>query len=139
MEVLNAFIGKSSRPSENELSAALGSSAPAWSEFIHWMEAHGASSEEWKMDGTKYGWSLRLRRKDQNIVYLGPCKGCFRVSFVLGARAMEAVREKPFPAAVAQMIAESPRYPEGTGIRLIVRQSRDLASVRTLALLKLAD
>lgn len=139
MEATNAFIGKTSRPSDQEVIAALGSSAPAWSEFVHWIEEQGVTAQEWKSDGAKYGWALRLKRKDRNIVYLAPCTGCFRVSLVLGNKAMDAVHHATFPAAVSQVIAESPHYPEGTGIRLIVRKPRDLAPIRTLAAIKLAS
>jgi Protein of unknown function (DUF3788) len=139
VEVANAFIGKPTKPSEKELVAVLSSSAPAWTELIRWMSEQGASAQEWKSSGAKYGWSLRLKRKDRNIVYLSPCNGCFRVSFVLGDRAMEAAHHAAFSPAVAQLIAESPRYPEGTGIRLTVHQPRDLAPIRMLAAIKLAD
>ncbi len=139
MDVVNAFIGKTSKPTEQEIAAALGPSAPAWSEFVQWMQEQGASTQEWKSDAAKYGWSLRLKRKDRNIVYLGPCNGCFRVSLVLGNRAMEAVRAARFSATVAQVIAGSPHYAEGTGIRLLVHEPRDLAPIRTLAAIKLAN
>ena len=121
------------------MTAALGPSAPAWSELIHWAAEQGVTTQEWKSDGAKYGWALRLKRKDRNIVYLSPCGGCFRVALILGDRAMNAVRHTTFPAAVAQVIAEAPHYPEGTGIRLIVRKPRDLAPIRTLAAVKLAN
>jgi hypothetical protein len=139
MEVSNAFIGKPSKPSEEEVTMALGSSAAAWSELVQWMEEQGATTREWKSDGAKHGWALRLKRKDRNIVYLSPCGGCFRVGIILGNKAMEAVRHASFPAAVLQIIAEAPHYPEGTGIRLIIHKPRELASVRTLATIKLAS
>ena len=41
----------------------------------------------------KYGWSLRLKQKSRNIVYLGPAKGCFMVSFVLSDKALNAAKE----------------------------------------------
>jgi hypothetical protein len=102
------------------------------------MEEQGADTHEWKSSGAKYGWALRLKRKDRNIVYLAPCSGCFRVAFILGDKAMKAVHDTTFPAAVTQVIAESPRYPEGTGIRLLVRKPKDLAPLRRLAAIKLA-
>jgi len=139
MEVTNAFIGKASKPSEKEVTAALGSSAPAWSELIHWAAEQGATTQEWKSDGAKYGWALCLKRKDRNIVYLAPCSGCFRVALVLGNKAMDAVHQTTFSAAITQAIAESPHYPEGTGIRLVIQKQRDLAPVRTLATIKLAN
>lgn len=138
MDSTNAFIGRNSQPSRSEVQAALGSSAEAWAQFVEWMEhEEGITTEEWKSDGPKYGWSLRLKRRDRTIVYLAPCGGCFRAAFVLGDRAMEAVRQTKFPEKVAELIAGSPHYPEGTGIRLIVERPEDLAPIRKLAEIKL--
>jgi Protein of unknown function (DUF3788) len=139
MEVVNAFIGKGRKPSPKEVATVLGPSAAAWSEFLHWMEEQGVTAREWKSDGAKYGWALRLKRKDRNIAYLSPCSGCFRVGFILGDRAMEAVRHTEFSAEVARLIAASPHYAEGTGIRLVVHKSGELAPIRTLASIKLAS
>ena len=41
----------------------------------------------------KSGWSLRLKVKKRNIVYLAPCNGCFRVAFIFGDRAVAAARQ----------------------------------------------
>ncbi len=56
-----------------------------WTEFIKWMaDEEGATGQEWKgICVKKYGWSLRLKQKSCNVVYLGPGRGCFMVSFVL--------------------------------------------------------
>ena len=138
--IQNAFIGRPAKPSPLEVATALGSSIASWTQFIDWLaDAHGVMVHEWKSDSLRYGWSLRLKKKDRTIVYLSPCEGCFRVAFVLGARAMEVVRQTHFPPAVAQAIAEAPHYAEGTGIRLIVRRPSDLLPVRTLAEIKLAN
>lgn len=140
MDTQNAFIGKAAQPTSLEVAAALGSSAAAWTQFIDWLAAtYGVLLQEWKSDSLRYGWSLRLKKKDRNIVYLAPCNGCFRVSFVLGDRAMEAVHRASFSAAVAQVIAEAPHYAEGTGVRLIVHKPADLAPVRALAAIKLTN
>jgi hypothetical protein len=37
------------------------------------------------------------------------------------------------------LLDEAPRYAEGTGVRLIVKATEDLASVRKLAAIKLAN
>lgn len=139
MDTRNAFIGKATQPTALEVAAALGPSAAAWTQFIDWLaDTHGVLLQEWKSDSLRHGWSLRLKKKDRNIVYLAPCNGCFRVSFALGDRAMETVRHTSFPAAVAQVIAEAPHYAEGTGIRLVVHKPGDLTPLRTLAAIKLA-
>jgi len=38
------------------------------------------------------GWSLVLELKKRRILYLGPCKGCFRGSLVLRDRAVDVAR-----------------------------------------------
>lgn len=136
----NAFIGHTAKPTTLEVAAALGPSAASWTQFIDWLvDVHGVLLQEWKSDALRYGWSLRLKKKDRTIVYLSPCQGCFRVSFVLGARAMDVVRQSHFPPAVEQAIQEAPHYAEGTGIRLIVHRPSDLIPIRTLAEIKLAN
>ena len=140
MEHVNAFTGRTSRPTPEEVDSALGPSAPAWHQFVDWIEQEkGVTTEEWKSDAPKYGWSLRLKRKERTIVYLAPCDGCFRAAFVLGDRAMEAVAQTRFPQKVAAAIAGAPHYGEGTGVRLIVKKPADLPPIRTLAEIKLAN
>ena len=87
----------------------------------------------------KYGWGLRMKLKKRTIVYLGPCAGCFRVAFVLGDRAMAAARQADLSRTALKLLDEAPRYAEGTGVRLMVRASEDLADVRQLTLVKLAN
>ncbi|HKR27271.1 MAG TPA: DUF3788 family protein [Acidobacteriaceae bacterium] len=140
METTNAFVGRPSQPTPKEVEAALGSSAAAWKQFVDWIEQEkGVTTEEWKSDAPKYGWSLRLKRKDRTIVYLAPCEGCFRASFVLGDRALEAARHARFPQKVAEVIAGAPHYGEGTGVRLIVKKPAELPAIRMLAEIKLAN
>lgn len=139
METVNAFIGKSTPPTSLEVAAALGPSAVPWNQFIDWMaDVHGVVLQEWKSDAPRYGWALRLKKKDRNIVYLSPCQGCFRVAFILGDKAMEAVHQAKFPPAIQQAIHDAPHYAEGTGIRFVVHKPADLTSARTLAEIKLA-
>jgi len=140
IQTQNAFIGHTAKPSSLEVAVALGTSAVAWTQLIDWLaDVHDVLVHEWKSDSLRYGWSLRLKKKDRIIVWLAPCQGCFRVSFVLGPRAMEIVHETHFPPPVQQAIAEAPHYAEGTGIRLIVHTPTDLLSVRTLAEIKLSN
>lgn len=141
MEYTNAFVGKASAPSEAEVMRALGASARIWKEFVSWMaEKGGASEQEWKgIVVRKYGWSLRLKQKGRNIVYLGPGKDCFMASFVLSNKALNAAKAEHLPKAVQDALAQSPRYPEGNGLRLVVQGTGDLAAIRKLAAIKLAN
>lgn len=141
MEYTNAFRGKANQPNEAELHAALGSSAKLWNEFIHWMaDDEGVAGQEWKgICVEKYGWSLRLKQKSRNIVYLGPGKGCFMASFVLSDKALQAAKDAHLPKAVAEALAKAPRYPEGNGLRLQVHRNADLPAIKKIVAIKLAS
>jgi hypothetical protein len=140
IEVPNAFIGKAMAPSRAELDGVLGASAAWWNEIVRELEQDGISGEEWKgVLPKKYGWTLRLKQKSRNIVYLSPCAGCFRVGFVLSDRAMEAAEKSALPKSVKAALAQAPKYPEGNGVRLTVRSARDLPAVRKLASIKMAS
>jgi hypothetical protein len=140
VEALNAFIGKKEQPSKEEVAAALGPAAGVWNDFIEWMRSElGVSTQEWKgVYVQKYGWALTLRLKKRTIVYLAPCTGCFRAAFTLSDKAVAAAKAAKLPKNVQQALAEARRYPEGTGLRLMVNKAADLAAIRKLAEIKLA-
>jgi hypothetical protein len=139
METVNAFIGKTTRPTDAEVSAALGSTAALWKQLVSWMEEQGVAIQEWNSYSPKAGWALKLKVKKRNIVYLGPCAGCFRVSFILGDRAVAAARKSDLAKSTLKILDEAPRYSEGTGVRLMVKAAKDLAAIRKLALIKMAN
>jgi uncharacterized protein DUF3788 len=84
MNATNAFIGSPKRPTESELSAALGAGKALWDELVDGLARETKLTREWNSYSKKAGWSLRLKRGDRNIVYLSPFRGCFRASFALG-------------------------------------------------------
>ena len=99
----------------------------------------GVPVQEWNSYSVKAGWSLRLKRAKRTIVWMSPCEGCFRVMFILGDKAVAAARQSGLPARVLRLIDEADKYPEGTGIRLLIKTPRDLPSVKKLAAIKLAN
>ncbi len=136
----NAFIGKAKKPTEAELAAALGPAKTVWDSFIAGLaEEHGVDVREWSSYSKKAGWALRLKRKKRTIVWLAPCQGCFRVAYILGEKAMKAARECLFPQRVKKILEEAPKYPEGTGVRITVKGARDIAVLKKLAEIKLAN
>ena len=141
MDVRNAFLGKKQQPSAEELASALGPAAGLWNELVEWMAANvGAAVQEWKgVYVDKYGWSLTLKLKKRTIVYLAPCTGCFRAAFTLSKKAVQAARAARLPKRVREALEEAPRYPEGTGLRLMVKKAADLGPIRKLAEIKSAN
>ena len=139
MDFPNAFIGRKTQPSAKDLAAALGGSLDAWKELIRWLTGKGISTKEWHSISPKYGWALRPKLKSRTILYMSPCAGCFRVSFILGDRAVAAANASDLPKALLKELAAARRYAEGTGIRLLVKSTEDLASIRTLVDIKLQN
>ena len=140
MDIPNAFVGKAKKPTDEEIAAALGPSAKVWFQLVEWLAMdQGVAIQEWKSISPKYGWSLRLKLKQRTILHLSPCNGCFRVAVILGDRAIKAARESNLPKSLMKLIDDSPRYAEGTGIRLTINRAGDLAAVRKLIQIKLAS
>ena len=139
METANAFIGKTTRPTEAEVEAALGSTAALWKQLVSWMAEQGVAIQEWNSYSPKAGWALRLKQKKRNIVYLAPCAGHFRVAFIFGDRAVAAAREGNLSKSTLKLLDEAPRYPEGTGLRVMVKAAKNLAAIKKLALIKMAN
>lgn len=140
MDVPNAFIGKTDQPTAEELSAALGPTSTLWRQLVDSLaKEQGIVDQEWYSLKPKYGWTLLLKLKKRRILYLGPCAGCFRASLILGDRAVAAARASNLPKPLLKLLDEAPHYPEGTGLRLVVKSARDLPAIRKLAQIKMAN
>lgn len=140
LEIPNAFIGHTAQPTAAELASALGTTAGLWQNLLDWLATeHGAGAKEWKSISPKYGWSLRVKLKKRTIVYMGPCNGCFRVALVLGNKAVEAARRSNLPEGVMEAIDHATHYAEGTGVALFLKRAGDLAAVKQLVPIKLAN
>lgn len=138
MPAQNPFVGKATRPSDSDLEKALGRAKPLWDQLIAELASeHDVTTQEWKSYSPKYGWSLRLMRGKRTIVWLAPYAGAFQVLFILGERALTAIRQTAVPARVLRMLDEAPKYPEGTGLRFEIKTAKDIAVVKKLAAIKL--
>ena len=134
----NAFIGRKTPPSRDDLSVALGSSQTLWDGLLEMLAREfGLAQGEWNSYSPKAGWSYRVQQKKRNIVYFGPCAGSFRVALVLGDKALNFARENGLPKRVDDMIAAEKKYPEGTPVRLAIKSARDFAVVKKLVAAKL--
>jgi hypothetical protein len=136
---LSAFDDKSQPPGARDLQRILGKTAALWSQLIAYVaDGYGPLTEEWNFAGAKYGWSLRLKRKERVILYLTPQAGRFLVGVALGEKAVKAAHERSLPDAVLSLIDGAPKYPEGRGIRLPVTRRAELSIAKHLADAKMA-
>ena len=134
----NAFIGKTAVPAADELTAVLGPARAVWDQLIARLATDcNMAVGEWNSYSPKAGWALRLKVKKRNILYLAPCPGGFRVTFVLGDRAVEAARHSTLPRRVVKFVEEGTRYPEGTAVRMEVTGAKDIPAILKLAAIKL--
>jgi hypothetical protein len=136
----SAFDDKTKPPKESDLAAVLGPAARAWGELEQQIASRFAPlSREWVFSGAKYGWSLRLKRKQRAVLYMTPCARHFRVAFALGEKAAAAARAAGLPDALLAVIESAPKYAEGRAVRLEVRKLSDLKPVVTIAEIKMAN
>lgn len=130
------FTEKSRPPGNNDLEQALGKSFATWAALKQYVLMQcPAASEEWNF--SKAGWNCRLRDSKRVIVYLMPGKNVFRVSFVLGRKAVTEGLSADISEDIKTIISAAKTYAEGTGVRIEVGSKKMLADLKTLTDLKL--
>ncbi len=136
---LSAFDDPKAPPSDRDLSQRLGAAAPAWSALLSKLRQDVDGLDEvWGFAGAKFGWSLRVRRKERVLLYLTPSDGSFLAGIVLGEKAVAAARGAGLPDALLARIEAAPRYAEGRGLRIPLGPGDDVEPIRRLVALKLA-
>jgi Protein of unknown function (DUF3788) len=136
----NAFAGQAKRPTERELASVLGATDALWNRLVTDLKRDlKLDGEEWNSYSVKAGWSMRLKLKKRNIVYLGPRSGCFVAAFILGDKAVTVARKSKLPPDVLKIIDEAKRYAEGTAVRIEVHAAKDVNLVKTLAKIKVEN
>ena len=136
----NAFIGKPAPPTLKELNAALGKTSPFWEQLLHDLRvARLMDGQEWHSYSKKAGWSLKLLRGERVILYMSPLDGCFRASFALGEKALQAAGGSGLSAATLKLISEAKKYAEGTAVRIEVHGAEDVETVKKLAKAKVEN
>ena len=129
-----AFGDSGCRPSSEDVARALGRSSAAWRDLASWLsERFDPLSEEWRYSGEQWGWSKRVKRRKRTVLYLLPCRKHFRVTLVLGEKAVKKALLGELPDGLAAEIEGAKRYPEGRVLRLEVRARKDLEAVVALA------
>lgn len=136
----NAFIGKKEPPTDEELAVALGPAKVVWDRLLSELDReYGVQDRVWKSHSPKWGWSLRVLRKKRTILWLSPRPGCFEVLFILGAKAMQAAAAAKLPQPIVKIMKEAPKYPEGTGVRILMKSAKYLPTIKKLTAIKLAN
>ena len=136
---LSAFDDKSKKPKPIDLEKTLGRTFTHWGNLIKYIAAeYSPLDETWGFSGAKWGWSLALKQKKRTVLYMTPCEKHFFVGFVLGEKAVKAAHDGRLSPSVLAIIDSAKKYAEGRGIRLDIRNKKDLDSVKKLAAVKMA-
>jgi hypothetical protein len=137
---LSAFDDKATPPTDHTLGRMLGRTYALWNRLkSDLQESHGPLDEQWSFAGKNYGWSFRLKQKKRALVYMTPCRGYFLASFALGEKACRAAHERGVPSPILDIVDAAPKYAEGRGVRIPVRNQRDVRGVEQLAAVKAAN
>lgn len=81
---------------------------------------------------------LRVSRGNRPLLYAQPDSGAFKVTVLLGARAVEAALSGQVSRRLHASIRKARAYPEGRPVSVIVKRVDDLARVEELVAVKLA-
>lgn len=135
---LSVFDDKSAAPARQELEVMLGATMALWDRIVAGVsDENPPIIEAWNFAGAKFGWSMRLKRKDRVLLYLIPQTGHFLAAVVLGEKAVTAAHTAGLPPGVIAAIDAARPYAEGRGIRLPVRNIEDVEVILELARIKL--
>ena len=136
----NAFIGRADAPDDAALAEALGPAKSVWDQLVAVLATdHGIDSSYWKSYSRKSGWVFRVLRKKRTIVWLTPSQNCFRASFILGDKAMQAINDGHPSRRVKEATQDAVKYSEGTGLTLEVADGKAIPDVLRLTAIKIAN
>jgi len=132
------FMDKSSMPTIKDLETALGSTYKLWKNSIDFTkQVYPEVVEEWNYSGDKFGWSFRLKDKKRVLVYLLPRDKFFKVAFVFGQKATDAIFESPISENIKSEIRSAKVYAEGRGIRVDVKNKSVIHDIEKLIEIKI--
>ena len=124
MDPVAAFSDAKHQPDEADLKAALGrAAAPVEAVIANLRTALPAIVAAWQFS-ERVGWYQLQLLKKRRLLYLVPKRGDFRVSLILGRKAIAQLQEGPFARQTNGLLKTAKRYPEGTAFSFD-RQSLD--------------
>jgi hypothetical protein len=136
----SAFLDRGSAPTRAQLESVLGKTTSLWTELQRGLASTFAPlSERWSFSGKTHGWLLQLKRRDKTVVNLVPCRDHFVASLALSEDGCETAHGSGLTASVVSLIEQAPKYPEGRGVRLEVRNRKDVVTVQRLAAIRMAS
>lgn len=114
MDPTVAFPEAEQPPGVADLNEALGAAAMQVEVLLARLHtAHPAMTAAWQFS-PRAGWHRIHFLKKRRLFYLVPKHEDFRLSLILGPRALADLHEGPFAAETDRLLPTAKRYPEGT-------------------------
>ena len=137
---ISVFTDKTIQPDNDRLAQAMGKKGKFWETIKqHIKEKHGDTREEWKFYSAKYGWTLKTLLKKRNLFFLTPLNGNFRIGFVFGNKAVDAVTQSDLPGDIKTELKNARKYAEGRGFVIVVKNQDDVENVIKLIDIKVEN
>jgi hypothetical protein len=134
---ISLFTDKSKTPDTEDIKKLGDEYYDLWSEITDYvMEMYPSAIAEWNYPGAKYGWSFRIKDKKRVIIYLLPREKFFKVAFVFGQKAFDAIMNSDVNQAIKSELSQSVSYAEGRGIRIKAEETI-VNDIKTLVKIKL--
>ena len=137
---LDKFVAMTKPPANSDLAEALAKAKKYWDNMIeHLEQSYSDLSQEWKKSGKKYSWVIRLATKKKVVVYLIPENKYFQAAFILGPKAVEAVRSSDLPDAIKTEMEDAKQYAEGRPLRMNIKTAADLKLAKKIVAVKMGS
>jgi len=129
---LSFFDNKAFTPDDGAVALAIGNTKAFWDELQAHAASYGKPICEWKFYSKAAGWSFLLKCGKRTLVYFIPQEGFFKVNFVLGERAIEAVRAANIPPGILILIEEAKPYMEGRSFMFDIKTEADCNTAKQI-------
>jgi hypothetical protein len=131
------FIDRNHEPTEQEISACLGTRLPLWDELIRYIRKTYAPEQDLKfLYGKEYGWGKRFRMKGKLLTNLFPSDGGFTVQIILNPKIVEIAMSMNIGENIRHVMENATPFPEGCWLFIPVESEKDLRDIRQVLDLK---
>ncbi|TKG95119.1 DUF3788 domain-containing protein [Puteibacter caeruleilacunae] len=134
------FDDKLVEPNESQMQTTLGDTYELYQEIRSFIKKTSKEfTPEWKHYGKSSGWLLKLYSGKRNVLFVLPCDGYLKTSFIFGVKAVDAVMNSTIPDKHKTALNNARKYAEGRGLQIEVQSWEDVDTVKELIKIKLAN
>lgn len=137
---ISVFTDKAKIPVNEDLITPLGETYNLWMTLRDYVyEKYPDGKEDWNYPGKNYGWSFRIKDKKRAIMYFLPREKYFKVAFVFGGKATDYIMDSDISEDIKTDLQNAKVYAEGRGVSINVEDDSNIADIKELVEIKLAN